>query len=223
LDEIEGNNKKTPFIDKLQPWLNTSSLIIAVVVGVFSIIAAFNEYEQHKNEVVRQRRIQLNETMLQFVDSLRHQRTAEVQRAILLLQYYGKDSLPILLASLDTCQQEKHSAYLNAIHRTIASMMVYNEGEEKEIVGIINRRFGMLMKDQVNTIKISPDQSNTERIYNYLALYEYLPLEGQPKKMTLDQLNAAVDKLESLSDTLKLKGIIQSKINETAKVLKTEK
>ena len=76
-----------------------------------------------------------------------------------MLQYYGRNALPVLLASLDTCRADIHIPFKEVIYQTIGAMLVFNEGDQDEILGVNKTKIRF---NRWNAVKDNKEESRGE-------------------------------------------------------------
>ncbi|MCV9386745.1 hypothetical protein [Reichenbachiella ulvae] len=170
-------------------WAQNSSKVIltlvSVIGGIWGLVIPINELVQQRQQEMEFR---LDGVVLKAMGQLSTGDESEKNQAILTLNYYGKDAIPILLFSLEEeGRKGGDPEFVEILIQTIADIY-YNLEESKLRERVLNRILkGFLQVSSIELSKEDADDANIDAVTYYLLLIETLKLVDADEKLKVSE------------------------------------
>ncbi len=145
--------------------------IISVVGGFIGIILPVNQYFTEKK---KQMLPELNSDIIKLVGQLNSSNDTTQEDAAVMLTYYGRDAIPILLLKLERSTPPE-------TERLIHTIKSIHEEEPLAVMNEIRDAFRAEVEKNYSEASID-DMSYETRIYNYIDLLMNLELSWRQKR-----------------------------------------
>lgn len=174
----EKRINKTTMSDQVKNWLGLIVTTVGVGAGIFALYEAIHKYQDYrtsedariiaeqkrlaKEQVMKERELKFNldEKMVDLVDQLESDATSE--RSIMMLQYFGKDAIPILLFRLE--RTGRADDVIDAIDQIFNN----NNVDKIDIIARIRQNARYLFERECK--KGNPNNMNIQGMKNYISL-----------------------------------------------------
>lgn len=170
----EKESRKKTYWQKTVNFLPSLITLISIAAGILALWDNTEKYldtrKAEEARLLKESNFQYNDKMATLVSSLDDPEATD--RSVMLLKYFGRDAIPILLFKLERTKPESADRVVQSI------LEIYENSKAEDTI------FNKITYDAENMFKAesrkpNPNDRNLNGLLNYLKLYQESKIRGQ--------------------------------------------